>query len=122
MSAANRDIASVLSLAVTTSSDAVSSVVHTNADGRGIVVLINPSVVSAGSFTVTISGVLNGIPYTLLTSAAVSSAANSILTVYPGATASSNVAASQPLPRQWQVTITPTGLTGIVNIGACIIV
>jgi hypothetical protein len=65
---------------------------------------------------------INGVAYTILTSAALSAAAVTILTVYPGLTAVTNVTATDVLPANWLVTITPTSLVGVVNVGACVII
>lgn len=123
MSAANLDIPSVFSSSTTTSSTAASSATLANPDGRGVVVAVNVSVESAGTFTVTIQGIINGVAYTILTSAALGGATGvTLLRVYPGLTASANVTASDVLPRQWRVTFTPTGFTGVVNVAACVVV
>ena len=121
MSATNYEISSVIA-ASSPSSTAASSSVQTNPDGRGIKLQVNCTPYTSGSFTVTLQGVINGTAYTILTSAALSAAAVTILTVYPGLTAASNVTVSDVLPREWQVTITPTSLVGVVNVGACILV
>lgn len=120
--ASNNSIAPVLSVTGSSLGTAQTSAVQSNPYGRGIKLFINASVLSAGSFTVTISGVINGTAYTILTSASISSTGNSVLSVYPGLTAASNVTANDVLPAQWQVTLTPTTLTGVVNIAACVIV
>jgi hypothetical protein len=119
--ASNNDIASVIS-ASSPGSTAATSAVQINPYGRGIKLQINCSSYTSGSFTVTLSGVINGTAYTILTSAALSAAAVTILTVYPGLTAVANVTATDVLPSQWKITITPTSLVGVVNVGACVIV
>jgi hypothetical protein len=117
----NNDFATILS-ASSPGSTASSSPVQTNPYGSGVKLQVNCSPFTSGSFTVTISGIINGVAYTILTSAALSSAAVTILTVYPGLVAAANVTVNDVLPRQWQVTITPTSLVGVVNIAASVIV
>lgn len=120
--ASNNDIPSVISLTGATTSSAVTSGIQSNPYGRGIKLQIAVPVLSAGSLVVTIQGVINGQAYTVLASASISATGTSILSVYPGLTAAANVTANDVLPRQWQVLVTPTGFTGVVNIGACVIV
>lgn len=119
---ANLDIPSVLAVSLTTSSTAVNSGFQSNASGRGIKVFVQTTVASAGSFIVTIQGIFNGVAYTALASAAISTVTNNVYTVYPGLPATANVSANDFLPRQWQITLTPTSFTGVVNIGACLLV
>ena len=118
----NTDITSVLAISGTTLGTPITSPVQSNGYGRGVKVSVQTTAASAGSFTVTVQGLINGIAITLLTSAAISTTGQITLTVYPGLTASANVIANDILPRQWQVTVTPTGFTGVVNIGASVIV
>lgn len=73
---------------------------------RGVRVYINvtasaatPSVV----FTIKDKDPVSGNYSTLLASAAITGAGLTVLTVYPGVTASANVAASTPLGRVWRV-------------------
>ena len=118
----NNDLTAILSVSGTTLGSAVSSPVQLNAYGKGVKLVINTIAATAGSFTVTIQGIFNQTAYTALVSAAISATGVTVLTVYPGLTASANVAANDVLPRQWQVTVTPTGFTGQLSIGACVIV
>jgi hypothetical protein len=120
--ALNHDLPSILAVSLTTSSTAVNSGFQTNADKRGIKLYVTSSQASAGSFIVTIQGIYNGVAVTVLASAAISTATTNVYTVYPGLTAAANSVANDVLPRQWQVTLTPTGFTGVVNVGACLIV
>ena len=69
-----------------------------------------------------LQGVFGGVAYTILTSASISSAGLSVLTVYPAVTVTANVSVSDAVPRQWQILVTPTSFVGVVNIGACVIV
>lgn len=120
--ASNNDLQGLLNVSVAASSAAVSSSVQTNPYGRGLKVFINAVSASVGSFTVTVQGVSSGIGYTVLTSAAIIAPGLTVLTVYPGVAAVANVSGSDVIPRQFQVTLTPTGFTGIVNVSACVIV
>ena len=113
----NTDIGSVISVS-SPASTAATSPIQANPYGRGIKIQVNALGFTSGSFTVTLNGVINGINYTILTSAALSAAAVTILTVYPGLTAVANVTATDVLPPHWSITVTPTSLVGTVNIGA----
>lgn len=87
---------------------ATSSVFSSNGC-RGLVLIIDATALSATpSVTFTIQGVspLGSDTWTILASAAVTSAATSVLRVYPGLTASANLVANDVLPGQWQVTAT----------------
>ena len=117
----NTDIGSIISVS-SPASVAATSPIQSNPYGRGIKLQINCTPYTSGSFTVTLSGIINGVAYTILTSAALSAAAVTILTVYPGLTAVANVTATDVLPKAWSVTITPTNLVGVVNVGACVLV
>ena len=122
MTVSNNDIHSALSVSGTTLGSAITSQIHTNPYGRGVKVIVNTLNASAGSFTVSIQGVMAGSAVTLLTSAAINATGLTTLTVYPGVAVSANVSASDVLPRQWQLVVTPTGFTGTANISACVIV
>ena len=120
--ASNNDITSVMALTASVSSQAVTCPFQLNPYGRGVKLFVTATQASAGSFTVTLQGLFNGAVYTILASAAISATGTTVLTVYPGLTAVANATANDVLPRQWQVTITPTAFTGVLNIGACVIV
>ena len=78
------------------------------------------------TITVTIQGkdTASGSYYTLLASTAIAADGVTELTVYPGITASSNVAASAHLPATWRVSYAFGGTTPAVTatIGACLLV
>lgn len=79
----------------------------TNDHCRGVKVIVDITSAGTGSITPKIQGKsASGVYYDLLTSAALTSAATTVLTVYPGATASANVSASDVLPRTWRVVVT----------------
>lgn len=82
----------------------VVSTTQKNINARGLMLGINITAVT-GSLTVTVQGVdpVSGGTFTLLVSAALAAVAKTLLMIYPGATTSANVVASQPLPRSWNV-------------------
>ena len=120
--ASNNSVASVLSVTGSSLGTAQTSAVQSNPYGRGIKLQISVPTYGSGSFTVSIQGVINGVAYTILTSAAINASGTTILSVYPGLTASANVTGNDVLPPQWQVVLTPTTFTGVVNIAAAVIV
>lgn len=63
---------------------------------------------------------LSGASYTILASATLNAAGTTVLTVYPGLTASANVSANDVLPATWDVTLTVGGTTPsfAVSVGA----
>lgn len=75
-----------------------------NHGGRGVVVVIDVTAISATpSVVFTIQGVVGGVTYTLLASPAVTATGQTVLKVYPGLTASANAVASDVLPHTWNV-------------------
>jgi len=76
-----------------------------NTNGKGLKVLVNTTVDAAGTYTISIQGkdIVSGNYYTILTSAAIVGTGQSVLTVYPGVTATANVSASDVLPRTWRI-------------------
>lgn len=92
---------------------------QTNLYGRGVVVFANISAKS-GTIAVTVSvqgkDPVSGEYYTILTSASLTATGFTTLTIYPGATATSNVSASEPLPLTWRVqVVSGTGVTPSVT-------
>ena len=81
---------------------------QSNANGRGVKVVLDTTVIGTGSATVTIQGkdIASGKYYTLLAGAAVTTNTTTVYTVYPGVAASANVAASDILPRTWRAIAT----------------
>jgi hypothetical protein len=92
---------------------------------RGVVVFIDctasadtPSVV----FTVQGKEPNGTAYYTLLASAAVTGASDTVLTVYPGCVAVANSVANLPLPRVWRVIATHADADSITySVTACLI-
>lgn len=77
-----------------------------NMNGRGVKVVIDVTAdPAAASVVFTIQGKdpVSGKYFDILSSAAVTATGTTVLTVYPGVTASTNVAASDVLPRTWRV-------------------
>lgn len=80
----------------------------TNLTARGVVVVINTTVFTAGTYTYTIQGKdpASGNYYTILASAAIAATGTVVLRVYPGLTAAANTVASDVLPKTWRILIT----------------
>lgn len=101
---------------------AVNSADQTN-PMRGLIVGVNITALAGTSptLTVTIQGKdpTSGTYYTVLASAALAATGFTELIVYPGATASSNVAVSRPLPSQWRI-ITAIGGSATPTVTATI--
>lgn len=94
---------------------------QTNFNHRGIIVVVDITVYTAGSLTITISAKdsLSGKYKALLTSSALAAAATTQLIVYPGATVAANLAVSVPLPRVWKIDVAVGDATAITySIGA----
>lgn len=96
-------------LASTARTATVSSADQTNYNGKGVRLYVNvtasaatPSVV----FTVETKDPVSATYTALLTSAAVTGAGHTILTVYPGVTAAANTAVSNHIGKTWRVTAT----------------
>lgn len=91
---------------------------------RGLKVVVNVSAISGTSPTlvVTLQGKdpASGSYYTLLASASLTSTGATVLTVYPGVTASANVAVSDVVPRTWRAisTVGGTGPSVSFTVGA----
>lgn len=110
---------------MTASAAAVNSPNLQNEDGRGVQVVVRNTAGTGTTptLTVTIQGYdpTSGEYYTLLASTAIAAGtpATTVLTVYPGVTASANVAVSAVLPFHWRV-ITTIGGTGTPTVTATI--
>lgn len=79
-----------------------------NSSWRGLTLYATVSNFSAGTVTVAVQGKdpISGNYTTVLASAALGANGTTTLTVYPGITATANVAASAVLPKTWRVTLT----------------
>jgi hypothetical protein len=99
-----------------------------NPQWRGLHLGVHVTAITGTSPTITV--VVEGLDeasgqyYALLSSAALSAAGFTLLTVYPGVAAAANSAASQVLPKSWRVSYTIAGTTPAVTatIGASLIV
>lgn len=97
-----------------------------NARGLKLVIDITTITGTTPTLTVTIQGKdpVSGKYFTILASAALNATGTTVLTVYPGLTASANVTANDVLPRDWRVITAIAGTTPAVTatIGASLIV
>jgi len=80
----------------------------TSPAARGIKVVVVTTVIGTGSITVTIQGKdkASGTYYVILASAAITTNATTILSVYPGAPVTANVSANDALPATWRILVT----------------
>jgi hypothetical protein len=98
-----------------------------NPAGSGIKLVIDITAISGSSptLTVTLQGkdTTSGKYYTILASAALNATGTTVLTVFPGATASANVAANDILPRTWRVSavVGGSGPSVTATIGASVV-
>jgi hypothetical protein len=94
---------------------------QTNYVGRGLVCVVNITALTGTSVTFTIQGKdnTNGIYYTLLASTGLTGTGTTVLTVYPGIAATTNVAASAVVPRVWRVITTDVALTALTATVDC---
>jgi hypothetical protein len=85
-----------------------------NPDGRGVKVVLDLTTMATASLVAKIQGKdpVSGKYYDLLASAEKTSTGTTILTVYPGVAAVSNVSASDVLPATWRVNIVVTDNVG----------
>lgn len=99
----------LLGSAIRTTSVAVSSGDRDNSVWRGVVVMVNISTYTTGTFTPVIQGKdpVSGNYYTILTGTARSTSTGSpfIMRVFPGLTAGSDIA-NDVLPKTWRLTVT----------------
>jgi hypothetical protein len=115
-------------VALSGASTSGNTVTQDNLQWRGLQLGINITAITgtSPSITVVVEGLdeASGQYYTLLSSAALSVAGFTPLTVYPGIAAAANSAASQVLPKSWRVRYTIAGTTPAVTatIGASLIV
>lgn len=123
MGAYHNEIITVLPLAARTAS--VDSVVFENMEGRGVKVVIDVTAeTDTPDITVKVQGRdhVSGKFYDLITSATISSTGTTVLTVYPGITAATNVSVSDVLPRFWRVSVAADDTDSMTySIGACTI-
>lgn len=103
----------------------VNSADQLNINGRGVMVVVNITVITAGSLTVTIQGkdIASGVYYTLLASAALTTTGTTLLTVYPSGVSPAVGGSNSllPLPRTWRISsVVATGPV-TATVGASVI-
>ncbi len=120
----NVNLGAVVSLAGASASG--NSGTLTNAQGRGVTVVIDVAALSGTtpSFVPVINGVdtVSGAVYTLLTGPSVTAAGVHVMQVYPGLASAAGTAADAVLPQQWQVAYTIAGTTPAVTVTASAVV
>ncbi len=97
---------------------------QTNPNARGVVVVLDMTIVGTGSVTLTIKGKdpVSGKYYTILAGVAVTTNSTNIYRVYPGLTAAANATASDVMPRTWQVVVTANNANSATySVGAMLI-
>ena len=96
-----------------------------NMNGRGVKVVIDVTAASATPsvvFTIQGKDTVSGKYYTILASSAITGTGTTVLTVYPGLTASANAVANDILPRDWRVIATHADADSITySVGAQVI-
>jgi hypothetical protein len=96
--------------------DTVLTYDYENFGGSGIQVILDVSVKTSTptSLTLLISGIdpASLKAHTLLAGAAVTGTGTVVYRVFPGSTVTTNLAANDFLPRQFRITLTPSGCTG----------
>lgn len=116
----NMDVAVLASAARTTTQTGADT---TNYNGRGVRIVLDTTVASTGSVTLSIQGKdANGVYYTLLSGAAVTTVSTNVYEVFPGATVTANVSANTLLPRVWRVVVTANNAnTQTYSVSSCVI-
>lgn len=117
---------SFVTLTAASASGHTSDIQNVNARGLKVVVDITAISGTSAKLTVTVKAKdqLSGKYYTILTSADLDSTGTTVLTVYPGLTAVSNVTVSDVLPATYQISyvIAGTGPSVTATIGGCLLV
>ena len=122
----NNDLGAIVTL--TGASTAGNSAKLSSGQTRGVKVVVDITAITGTSPTLTVAvdgyDSASGQYYQMLISTALSATGLTELTVYPGVTATANVAASDHLPQYWHVSYTIGGTTPAVTgtIGACLLV
>lgn len=118
----NQDnISAVASAAYTTTQTQAD---QTNYSARGLVVVLDMTVVGTGSVTLEIDGKdpVSGKYYAILTGAAVVTNVTNVYRVYPGLVAAANVTANDILPRTWRVKVTANNANSATySVGAMLV-
>lgn len=97
---------------------------QTNYNHRGIVVVLNMTIVGTGSVTLEIDGKdpVSNTYYPILTGAAVITNSQNVYTIYPGNTVTANVSASTALPRTWRVKVTANNANAATYSVGCMLI
>lgn len=86
----------------------------TNLQARGVHVVVDVTNAGTGAITPKIQGkAANGVYYDILVGAAQNSNGTVVLKVYPGATVTANLSASDVLPAVWRIVSTHTDANSI---------
>ena len=121
----NFDTGALITAAAATTTQTGANQYNVNAIGIMVVLDMTVNAGSAGSVTLTIEGydLTSGKYYTLLTGAAVVSVSTNVYTLFPGATAVTNVAVNAHLPYIWRVKVTANNANPTTyTVGASVIV
>lgn len=97
---------------------------QTNYNHRGIIVVLDMTVVGTGSVTLEIDAKdpVSGKYYAVLTGAAVVTNVTNVYRVYPGLTAVANATVSDVLPRTWRVKVTANNANSATySVGAMLV-
>jgi hypothetical protein len=124
VSSVNRDLDAGQLLSAVGATTSQNTADQVNVDHAGVKVYINVSNAGTGSITVAIQGKDpgSGTYFTILASAAIVANGLTVLTVYPGITAVTNVSASDCLSRQWRISVTANNANPVnYTIGATLI-
>lgn len=92
--------------------DAANSTDQNNYTYRGAIVVVDITGFDGGTnvtFTIEGKDPESGKYYTVLASSAKTATGTTVLQVYPGMAASTNLKADQPLPKTWRVAVTKNG-------------
>ena len=125
MSVDNRDLTASQVLSGVGATATQNSADQLNPYGRGVKVFANVSAIGTGSVTFSIQAKdpASGTYSTILSSAAIVANGMTVLTVYPGLPATTNVSANDVLPRQWRVVATANNANPVnYTVGASVIV
>src|SRR5262245_48573575 len=109
--AGNEDLGALITFTSQGAGTTGSAILNTPNDVRGIKIVINITLATTATLTVTLRGYdrASGATYTILASAALAATGLTVLTVYPGLTAAANTVANDHLPAQWDVSAAITG-------------
>lgn len=97
---------------------------QTNYNHRGIIAVLDMTLVGTGSVTLEIDGKdpVSGKYYAILTGVAVTTNSTNIYRVYPGLTAVANATVNDVLPRTWRVKVTANNANSATySVGAMLI-